>query len=301
MKRVYLLSGLVCIAFSAQTQQLFPDCSFAYVACSKDPILIGQAAGPGETDEIVDADCFGGGFPETNSAWIKWKIDLPGTLGFTILPFDESDDIDFVLYKLDNGLQDCSSKTIVRCMASGENRGASQEASSSPCTGATGLNGLSKDERELPGCAKKDDNFLAEIDTEKGEFYALFVHNYFSSGGFLIEFTGICGFEDMGGLCSPSAVGSSQEQLEGAKVSVGTPFPNPAYDRLFFPLASEEEYPQALIQLITLQGNVVREEMIRIASGEQLISISLEELPTGIFFLKTSFAGFSHVSRFIVK
>ena len=301
MKRVCLLSGLSLIAFAIQAQQPFYDCNSAYIACSNEPIAINEVNGAGLAGEATNLFCFEGIFPETNSFWVKWRIGEPGDLGFTIIPLDESDDMDFVLYKLEGGIDNCYLKTEIRCMASGKNRGAIIEESAAQCTGATGLNHFSKDINETPGCSKKDDNFLASIDVIAGEEYALFINNYYSNGGFLLEFTGSSGFEIIKGQCSDEPGSTAEtfiDQMSGSKDSIGIPFPNPAQSQLYLPLVSGQEFDDARLQVINSFGLVVIEQMARISEGEQQLSIPLGGISTGVYFLKITIGDYQHIVRF---
>lgn len=301
MKRALLLSNLLFIALDIQTQQLFSDCSTAFFACSGDPLVFEQAEGPGTPGEVANISCLEGNFPETNSIWIKWKIGIPGNIGFTIIPLDESDDIDFVLYRLTGGIANCNPKEEIRCMASGKNRGELVNDPFEPCTGATELNHTSKDTGETPGCSEKDNNFLADVEAETGEEFALFINNYYSSGGFLLEFTGSAGFEDLGGLCSNETGGPADiyaDQLQENAISIGTPFPNPARDKLYLPVLSGQEFDNALLQVINSFGVVAWQQKARISIGEQYLTVPLEGMPAGIYFLKTTVGEGRHIVRF---
>ena len=152
--------------------------------------LIFNALGNGKDKAEVTASntpCFVGtpGTIEFNSTWFKFTCVKKGKIAFTIDPINAKDDIDFALFSLKNG--DCQSKTIVRCMAAGDN------SVPSPCMGSTGLNFSSTDLSEGSGCGVGKDNFLKALDMEVGETYALFVNNFTSQGNFVITFTGDAG------------------------------------------------------------------------------------------------------------
>ncbi|MBK6901532.1 MAG: T9SS type A sorting domain-containing protein [Saprospirales bacterium] len=301
MKRVCLLSGLSLILFAVQAQQTFYDCNSAYIACSKEPIAINEVNGAGLAGEVTNLFCLEGSFPETNSFWVKWRIGEPGDLGFTIIPLHESDDIDFVLYKLEGGIGNCYQKTEIRCMASGKNRGETIEEDATYCAGATGLNKVSKDTNEAPGCSGKDNNFLASVDAIAGEEYALFINNYYSNGGFLLEFTGSSGFEIIKGQCSNVPESTSEtfiDQMSESIVSIGTPFPNPAQSKLYLPIVSGQEFDDARLQVINSFGRVVKQQVVQITQGEQRLSICLEGITTGVYFLKTTIGDNQHIVRF---
>lgn len=298
MKRVRLFSGLLGIAIGVQAQSHFSDCSSAYIACSRESIVITQMPDPGLTGEIADVSCFNGVFPETNNVWIKWKINKPGSLGFTITPLEEADDIDFILFRLEEEIENCLLKTEMRCMASGGNRGEVEGKSPGQCSGATGLREIAEDTGEFPGCSKKDDNYLASLTVREGEVFALFINNYYSTGGFLLEFSGTAEFEKLKGLCTEPSSDIIFGQLNEEGVLIGVPFPNPAQTELYLPLTSSYEAGPCLIRIMDAFGTIARQQTVSISAGEQLLEFSLEGLPTGVYFLKTTIGDRQHIIRF---
>jgi len=175
------------------------DCPDAVILCDKSPFQVESLFTEGldntELDEFVGA-CLSSEF---RSAWYKWTCDEPGTLNFTLTPNNyvpgfESDDLDFALFRLPNGIDDCSNKEMIRCMASGAN-GIGGNTDPFPtwqqCNGPTGLSPTDTDLSENPGCQPGNNNFIQEITMQTGESYALVVMNYSRSGlGFSIEFGG---------------------------------------------------------------------------------------------------------------
>ncbi len=164
------------------------DCPTGVVLCNKEAFTVQSIIGAGNDPyELVNGSCIQ---EEFSSAWYKWTCDQPGTLTFTITPTNPSDDIDFIVFELPNGLDDCSDKIELRCMSSGENVG-SPFPTWEPCTGPTGLSTSSTDLQEFPGCASGDDNFVAALDMEAGKSYAVAIINFSNTGnGFSIEFGG---------------------------------------------------------------------------------------------------------------
>ena len=127
---------------------------------------------------------------EISSVWYKWTCDMSGSLTFTLTPNQSSDDLDFAVFRLPGGINDCNNKELLRCMASGENVGA-PFSEWEPCTGPTGLDLASSDTEEFPGCAPADDNFVSAINMVAGESYALIVNNFSNTGsGFSIDWGG---------------------------------------------------------------------------------------------------------------
>ncbi len=167
------------------------DCPQASILCDKSPFVVQNVTGAGQNNlEMEDATCFDNGAPgikESNSTWFVWTCSQSGTLDFTLTPTNPADDLDFVVYRLPNGIGNCSGKQIVRCMASGE-----FNQPTSPCMGPTGLRPGDPDISEDAGCQENnDDAWLRSLDMVAGETYALAINNYTSTGnGFSIEFGG---------------------------------------------------------------------------------------------------------------
>lgn len=168
------------------------DCGTAVVLCDKSPFIVENLTSVGEETNEVAGTCIA---EEFASVWYKWTCRDPGDLIFTLTPTNSADDLDFALYKLPGGINDCVNKELIRCMASGETIG--QSASyNEPCTGSTGLAYSSSDATEDPGCNDGSDNFLAPINMQAGESYVLIVNNFSQSGsGFEIVFDGVATFE----------------------------------------------------------------------------------------------------------
>jgi gliding motility-associated-like protein len=166
------------------------DCPSAVRICNKSPFSVSSVVGPGsDPDEVFDAPCFTG-FSESNAAWFVFSIENSGTLTFTLNPQNPNDDLDFVLYRLPNGVGDCNGKIVERCMTAGDLNPAS------PCMGPTGLSLDDTDLNHNSGCIGPDDNnFLRFLDAVAGNTYALLVNNYISgSSGFDLSWGGSASF-----------------------------------------------------------------------------------------------------------
>ncbi len=175
------------------------DCDNAVVLCNTDAFVVAglTTAGndPNELDGFTDR-CIS---QEFQSAWYKWTCDESGSLTFTLTPNNftrglESDDLDFAVFELPNGIDDCDAKEMVLCMASGETGGCDFSIWN-VCNGPTGLRDSSVDTEEFPGCDQctggNDDNFIAPLMMVSGRSYALVVMNFNRSGqGFGIDFGG---------------------------------------------------------------------------------------------------------------
>ena len=174
------------------------DCSNAVVLCDKSEFVVDTLLGIGIQDPGVSGTCVQ---QELSSAWYKWTCDQSGTLEFTLTPNDyqqgfESDDIDFVLYELPGGLNDCANKQEIRCMASGANVGQPFQ-NWQRCNGPTGLVSGDPDVSEDPGCQlASQNNFVNAVDMVAGKSYALMINNFSQSGlGFSIEWGGTGTFQ----------------------------------------------------------------------------------------------------------
>ncbi len=178
----------LCVNNFNQIPDPSSDCATAVLLCDKSPFTVESIQGAGnDLDEVDPETCMR---EEFASVWYKWTCDNPGPLTFTLTPTNPTDDLDFIVYELPNGVDDCSDKVLLRCMASGENP---EDPFSvwEPCTGPTGLSLASSDTEEQPGCFPGDDNFVAHINLESGKSYALVVNNFSNTGnGFSITWGG---------------------------------------------------------------------------------------------------------------
>ena len=299
MKRVVLLSTVMLYATVTLAQQDHPDCSQALVVCSKEPITIYQLENHGDAGEITKTTCYEKDFVKTNSIWLKWKTGTPGTIGFSIIPFDEQDDIDFILYKVDGGLNACNNKKEIRCMVSGENRGGGSldKPGNKNCLGVTGLSSASEDDKEGPGCGSDQDNFLASIEANSGDVYLLFINNYYSSGGFFLNFFGTAEIspneEDCQIVESPIVSGSHKTEIV-----FSTLFPNPTGSEIIIPVLSQKQFDDGTIQIASLQGDIMKSRRLDLKPGRQSIKIDVSKLPLGVYFLKIVVGQTTHIARF---
>jgi outer membrane protein OmpA-like peptidoglycan-associated protein len=191
------------------------DCSTAVVLCDKSSFTVPSVVGTGRNkNELSVGYCLK---EESSSSWYKWTCEKAGTLTFTLTSVNPGDDIDFALFLLPNGVNDCSVKIPLRCMASGEN--VNQDPMLwSRCTGPTGLKVGSIDLQEQEGCDKGDDNFLAPLQMEAGKSYLLLVNNYHNTGnGFNIVFGGTGTFSGPKAHFTVSNLNLSQNEVLNVK------------------------------------------------------------------------------------
>lgn len=170
------------------------DCVEAAILCDKSSFTVQKLLGAGDDDtEIADASCFENGVSalgnEMNSTWFKWTCETSGSLTFVLSPIRVDEDLDFVLFELPGGLDDCANKQAIRCMAAGDDP--IDYTPTSPCHGPTGLNLTEIDIAENAGCDENQNSFLSAVGMTAGMSYALIVNNFTpGDGGFTIEFGG---------------------------------------------------------------------------------------------------------------
>lgn len=198
----------LCVNNFNQVSSPRSDCGDAVLLCDKSSISIPFVDGRGFREEVStsSSSCTTGTCnpEESNSVWYKWICKEAGSLEFTISPDNQDDDLDFVLYELPNGVNNCNDKRELRCMFSGANTDIDffGRVTLRPfeewqaCTGDTGLAANDNDVGELCGCQDGNNNFVDAIDMEVGKAYALVVMNFSGSGaGFSIEFGGTGSFQ----------------------------------------------------------------------------------------------------------
>lgn len=280
MKERLLLLFFV-LSFNLMFSQNFADQKNAIQLENKSEYILPQLYGPGdEKNEIASLQCYKGKFIETNSAWFIWKVTKSGSLGFTLTPFDEMDDLDFVVYKID--AENFSEiKTEVRCMASGENLYSIDNINNS-CLGETGLKTTSSDVIEQKGCNTQDDNFLKVLNVKAGENYLLFVNNFSSSSGFKLSWDGSA---DIG-------------KLEGLDLSLNI-FPNPVIKNCWVKIKSPTN-SISQIRICGMLGNVVFERQIPLHKGIQKIELDLNGLTSGSYILELRTQDFIKSKSFVL-
>lgn len=183
----------LCVNNYNQVPEPSGDCITGVILCDKSPFVVDEVVGEGNDPNEIDGSgcnslsCY---LEESSSTWYRWTCDQSGSLTFSLTPLNPVDDIDFILYELPGGIDDCANKEEIRCMASGENV-SMPLADWISCTGATGLSEVDTDLSESCGCQDGDNNFVSAINMISGRSYALLVNNFSSSGsGFSVQFGG---------------------------------------------------------------------------------------------------------------
>lgn len=172
------------------------DCNMGAVLCDKSSFIVESVTSAGlDRNENVGTclDVFGDS--EDQSTWFQWTARTSGSLEFTLTPLLTTDDLDFVLYEIPNGLSDCSDKIELRCNAAFTGFGGDR------CGIATGIRSGEPEVSEPAGCRSNGQNadnngFVDAVNITAGSSYALVINNFTQSGsGFRIDWGGTSEFE----------------------------------------------------------------------------------------------------------
>lgn len=296
MRNTYLSLLIFLAPIGVRSQSNAADCSGGIRLCSKNLISIPALTSSGElVSELSTQICYPSKpFIETNSIWLKWEIADPGSLSFTILPQNEHDDFDFVLFKSPDGNTLCENLEAVRCMRAGPTLGEDGETSGG-CTGATGLSDLSTDINRPTGCSIDIANFLSPVDTKSGDIYTLLINNYHSTSGFALGFDGTSTFRPEFGDCSPVVSSVIEEPSSGFTIT--NAYPNPASDNVFVDITSKSSF-DVTAQIISTDGVLVDSRSVFVNEGSSSFSLPVESLISGVYFLKIRSANHTVISRF---
>ena len=89
---------LLCLLFfQTSFAQDYKDCKTALKLCGESPFYIDNSEGIGMEDPGIDSTCLG---IELGSVWITWTVVQEGILTFELIPNDEEQDLDFIVFKL---------------------------------------------------------------------------------------------------------------------------------------------------------------------------------------------------------
>lgn len=164
---------MFCCTFSLSAQQ---DCFSALPVCFNNYNQPTGFSGSGTYEDLpAGTACFNS--QESNAVWYIFTVSTPGVLQFDITPVSGSDDYDFMLFDLSSS--DCADIAAgnlqpIRCNFAG-----------TPGL-ATGLRaGFTDTTANVSGNA-----FLAPLNVQSNQTYALLVDNYTTSGqGYDLDFT----------------------------------------------------------------------------------------------------------------
>ena len=215
------------------------DCSKAFEVCELRDYHI-ESFLPNSNIEVLNIQ--DQSIVETNSVWFNLLVNESGLLSFTIIPDFQEDDLDFILYEIDDN--DCSSKEPIRIMTSGPSL---SKKRARLCLGQTGLIESSYDIQESKGCNFDDDNFLSSAQLNSDNRYVLFVNNFNSTQGFSILFEGDK-YLKLKNLCNREEIDSRIEL-----------YPNPVHQTLQLH-SSNYQIDAKSIQIINVLGEIVYQE-----------------------------------------
>ena len=279
MKHLLLFSCLPC--FLQLAAQPHSDCASALLICDQQTIHVDTLYGSGnDKTELNEASCFLNGAPgnvEANSCWIRFAAAQSGSLFFTITPNMPDDDVDFVLFQLEDS-SNCQPRQLLRCMAAGDYIGS---GSPSPCGGPTGLLPGETDTLEDAGCTDPDDNnFLAPVDLLAGETYLLCVQNFTDLNGFSVEFFGTA----LLGCDTSNVLTATYTPLQPA-YRLHRLYPNPVSAAAITLDMETEEATVMQFTLVNALGQPVRQVQRSIPAGRHGQEVPVENLPDGAYWL----------------
>ena len=155
------------------------DCSNALVVCGNTGLSL-NSNGTGINDFAVasnnEPDC---GFRESQSLWLRVPILSAGTLSFTILPNNGSDDFDFAIYGPNVDCQSIGS--AIRC--------SSTNPQAAGVSAATGLRPGEPETSEGPGAL--GNGYVRSLEVSAGEEYLILIDNWSQSNeGFVLNWSG---------------------------------------------------------------------------------------------------------------
>lgn len=175
------------------------DCITGAVLCDKSTFIVDAISGGGNDDqELRGIPCemnengSESNLTESDATWFKWTCETTGSLSFILDPLVPGDDIDWALFELPNGIDNCTGKIHLRCAFNSP----TNQAGNEDCTDLTGMNPTSTDTAEDFNCESNEDGFVQGITMEAGKSYALGINNFTPSGiGFEISFGGTGTFQ----------------------------------------------------------------------------------------------------------
>lgn len=156
------------------------DCGGAGRLCNKNPISVTNLTSGGVNNNENSGTCLSGfGIVETNSVWYTWTCQTAGTLTMDILPANQVDDIDFIVFQLSTS-NPCGPRTPIRCSAT----------SVAGPNGGTGLNASSTDQNEQVGWSGIEDGYVQQLNMTAGTSYAVLINNTNATNGFTLNWGG---------------------------------------------------------------------------------------------------------------
>lgn len=260
----YAVNLLLILVFN-HLQAQNEDCVSALRLCNKNQIVVNSIIGVGNDDQESGGSCLVEGlvtFKDAPTKWFYWLAENDGTLTFTITPFDTTDDIDFALYELPNGIHNCNDKLVLRC-----------NATSPPCAWKTGLNLISQDSMENFNCDVGEDGFCKFLEMKKDHYYGLMISEFSSiQSGMTIDWRGDGLFSNVG--CNSVSVENTTLDLNFIIN------PNPVEDQLLISFVNTSNDDELIFSISNLDGKLLCSYKVN-KSNENRIDVS--QLKPGIY------------------
>lgn len=156
------------------------DCGGAGRLCNKNPISVTNLTSGGVNNNENAGTCLSGfGIFETNSVWYTWTCQTAGTLTMDIIPANQMDDIDFIVFQLSTS-DPCGPRTAIRCTATSFING----------NASTGMNASSTDQNEGIGWTGIEDAYVQQLNMTVGTSYAILINNTNATNGFSLNWGG---------------------------------------------------------------------------------------------------------------
>lgn len=174
----------LCINSYTPPPSASADCGGAGRLCNGNSISVTNLLSGGSNINENAGTCLSGfGIVETNSVWYTWTCETAGPLTMDIIPANQTDDIDFIIFQLSTA-NPCGPRTAIRCTAT----------SFTGANGSTGLNATSTDVTEAVGWSGIEDGYLQQVNMTVGTSYAILINNSNATNGFTLNWGGMGSF-----------------------------------------------------------------------------------------------------------
>ncbi len=187
MRPLYLLVGILfCMNLGVMAQT--EDCVGAIPVCGNGTLNL-NSNGVG-ADDFASANNFlpECQFQESQSLWLRIEIKQGGTLGFDLVPDNNTganrDDYDFAVYGPNRPCNNLGRS--IRC--------SSTNPQAANVQAETGMNGTETDINEGPGA--DGNGFIRWMNVTAGETYYIMIDNFSQNNGFELNWTGTALLED---------------------------------------------------------------------------------------------------------
>lgn len=288
MRRKFTIVLIITSMFltTKSFSQTYQDCDSPYLICNKQTYHFPSIKGLGKKNDLLGNPRCSREIHETNSLWLKWKVKSAGVLTFYIDPANQSDDIDFILFK--ENQKNCADITEVRCMASGTSQLINRQRNNN-CLGPTGLNYQSIDEFEKSGCKYDSDNFLKFLSVKDGEEFLLFINNYNSHSGISFSIDGDAELE---------ITNNCPDILHELPMTILEMTPNPTNNNI--QINYQIQNPGKIkIELFNIAGKRLWEGQVEAGKGINRHMLHTEMYAAGSYLIRMTSGDYSTIRQFI--